>query len=507
MTKASRTGRGFLSRDRGDSHDRAVRASIARVLSDPKSWALVGKERHPGVSDTLPKTASNDLELTRGSRVAVVGGGPAGSLFSFFLLKTLALIDTEIVLDIYEPRYFQHQGPAGCNHCGGIVSESLVQILATEGILLPTEVVQRGIDSYMIHMDVGSVRIDTPLHEKRIAAVYRGNGPRASEPITIAGFDRYLLDLAVSSGATIQRKLVTEVKWPNGRPHLVCADGAEATYDLLVVASGVNSQIMHIVEKLGLGYKAPSAVMTFIAEFHMGQRLIHQHLGTSMHVFLLDIPRLQFAALIPKGDFVTVCLLGADIDEQLVNRFLNAPEVRRCFPGATVPASVCHCFPRINVRKAHELFADRIVFIGDSGVTRLYKDGIGAAYRTSKAAAMTAALHGISEQAFARYYWPACRAIDRDNMIGRWIFGVCHLIQKLRFSRRAVLRMTFLEQMTPSSRRLMSSVLWDVFTGSAPYREVLVRTLHPAFIGGLLWNLIAGNVPSAKARKDKTMAS
>jgi len=33
-----------------------------------------------------------------------------------------------------------------------------------------------------------------------------------------------------------------------------------------------------------------------------------------MHVFLLDIPRLEFAAIIPKGDYATVCLLGEDIE-------------------------------------------------------------------------------------------------------------------------------------------------------------------------------------------------
>lgn len=491
------------SRGQGDTHRGSDSHHIGRLLRNPKSWRSADNGRAHAAGHTA---ASNDLELRNGSRVAVVGGGPAGSLFSYFLLKTLALVDTDITLDIYEPRHFEHRGPAGCNHCGGIVSESLVQILATEGILLPGEVVQRGIDSYMLHMDVGSVRIDTPLHEKRIAAVYRGNGPRESEPTLTVGFDRYLLDLAVTSGAAVQRKLVTEVEWIDGRPCVVCADGTKTTYDLLVVASGVNSQMMHVIEDLGLGYKVPSAVMTFIAEFHMGQRTIEQHLGTSMHVFLLDLPRLEFAAMIPKGDFVTVCMLGHHIDEELVNTFLNSPEVRSCFPGATVPASVCHCFPRINVRCAHKPFADRIVFIGDSGATRLYKDGIGAAYRTSKAAAMTAALHGISEQAFSRYYWPACRAINHDNMIGRLVFGVCHLIQKLRFSRRAVLRMTAYEQVRLGSKRLMSSVLWDVFTGSAPYREVLIRTFHPAFIGGLLWNLVAGNVRTLKAKKPKTAA-
>jgi hypothetical protein len=40
----------------------------------------------------------------------------------------------------------------------------------------------------------------------------------------------------------------------------------------------------------------------------------------------------------------------------------------------------------------------------------------------------------------------------------------------------------------------MSSVLWDVFTGSAPYREVLLRTLHPVFLCRLGWNLLVANI-------------
>ena len=51
-------------------------------------------------------------------------------------------------------------------------------MLAAEGINLPPTVVQRGIDSYVLHMDVGSARIETPMLEKRIAATYRGAGPR-----------------------------------------------------------------------------------------------------------------------------------------------------------------------------------------------------------------------------------------------------------------------------------------------------------------------------------------
>jgi hypothetical protein len=36
----------------------------------------------------------------------------------------------------------------------------------------------------------------------------------------------------------------------------------------------------------------------------------------------------------------------------------------------------------------------------------------------------------------------------------------------------------------------MSQVLWDLFTGSAPYREVLINTVHPGFLARFSWNLL-----------------
>ncbi|MFN2220916.1 MAG: hypothetical protein ACK2UH_00060, partial [Candidatus Promineifilaceae bacterium] len=81
------------------------------------------------------------LQLGNGSRVAVIGGGPSGSYFSYFLLNMASMLGLSLHVDVYEPKDFNNVGPRGCNHCGGIVSESLVQILATEGINLPPDVV------------------------------------------------------------------------------------------------------------------------------------------------------------------------------------------------------------------------------------------------------------------------------------------------------------------------------------------------------------------------------
>jgi len=177
--------------------------------------------------------------------------------------------------------------------------------------------------------------------------------------------------------------------------------------------------------------------------------------------------------------------------------------VQNCFPGGEIPRHVCHCYPRINIKAAKPAFGDRMVMIGDSGTTRLFKDGIGAAYRTAKAAAKTAIFHGISAEDFKTHYAPMCNGISKDNQLGKLVFGFGSLVQKARFARRGVLRMTVHEQEQPGSSRRMSGVLWDLFSGSAPYTDVFLRTLHPAYIGSLLWNLVAGNMPGSSARNGR----
>jgi len=447
----------------------------------------------------------SNLKLGPGSPVAVIGGGPAGSFFSYFLQDMAQRVGMDIHVDIYEPRDFSSPGPGGCNMCGGILSESLVQALGAEGIGLPPTVVQRGIDSYVLHTEVGSVRIETPLHEMRIGAVHRGCGPRGIREIKWEGFDGYLQKLALSKGANLIRGRVDDIGWKEGQPEVKVRDGSPRTYELLGVAIGVNSPALKLFEKLELGYHPPCVTRTSIRDYFLGEEEISRFLGNSMHVFLLNIPRLEFAAIIPKGDYVTVCLLGEEIDSELVQSFLGSAEVKKTMPPGWSPDQfTCQCSPHINVQGAIQPFADRMVFIGDCGVTRLYKDGIGAAYRTAKAAATTAVFQGISAEDFRRYFWPACQAISTDNTIGKAIFSVTRQIQRSRLARRAVLRMCESEQGQEGRHRRMSMVLWDMFTGSAPYRDILMRALHPAFLLRFLWGLVSSAGPvSGDGRPEK----
>lgn len=398
------------------------------------------------------KTRSGSLTLNEGSRVGVIGGGPAGAFFSYFLLDMADRKDLKIQLDIYEPKDFSKAGPGGCNMCGGVIYESLIQNLAVEGINLPPTVVQRGIEYNMLHLDLGCTQIQAPLREKRIATTYRGGGPRGNNLAKVEGLDDFLLKAAVAKGAHVIPSRIQEVGWVDGLaenekagrfPAVQHRGGEFIKYDLLAVTPGVNTSILSQFTTLDPAYKPPRTSRLLVREYHLGIERVSQYLGPVFHGFLLDIPGLDYGAIIPKGEFMTVCLLSSrgDLDPGVMDLFLNDPAVRRILPPSFSDDSyACHCLPSINIKGCRHPFNDRLVFIGDSGVSRLYKDGIGAAYKSAKSAARTAIFQGISKADFQRHFLPLCRRTRVDNQIGKLIFLLISQIQHYPFARKAVLK-------------------------------------------------------------------
>jgi len=447
------------------------------------------------------QSSASSLKLENGSRVAVMGGGPAGSFFSYFLLTMAERVGLKVHVDIYEPRNFETPGPVGCNMCGGVLYESLVQSLSVEGINLPPTVVQRGIEFNMLHLDVGNALIQTPRHEKRIATTFRGMGPRGLMEFKGHGLDGYLMQSAIDKGAHHIHTRVDEVRWStdtdNRDDRLVqvkTQGGTLQTYELLVVASGVNTSALKVFRDLDFGYQPPQTAKLLVREYFLGEETVSRYVGPVFHAFLLDIPGLDYGAIIPKGAYITVCLLSSHggLDAAAMQTFLNDPAVKRVLPPDFLPTQIaCHCSPRINVMGSPQPFGDRIVFVGDSGVSRLYKDGIGAAYRSAKIAASTAVFQGISADDFKKQYMAFCHKMNADNQIGKFLFKVIGQIQKTHFARRAVLRMVSDEQQGKAdAKRGMSMLMWDMLTGGASYKDILPRALHPVFLFQLLKNLI-----------------
>ena len=450
-----------------------------------------------------PSTNSSSITLQNGSRVAVIGGGPAGSFFGYFLLTMAERTGLNIQVDIYEPRDFATPGPTGCNMCGGVLYESLVESLAVEGINLPETVVRRGVEHNMLHLDNGTVCIQTPRREKRIATTFRGIGPRGLMNFSSEGLDSFLLKLAETKGARHIRGRVEAVRHSaasnsndpkNEDIQVKTLGGQFETYDLVAVTAGVNTAILKLFSEMNFGYQPPHTAKLLVREYYLGKEEVSECLESAFHAFLLDIPGLDYGAMIPKGDYVTVCLLSSqgDLHPKAMDTFLNHPAVKSVLPpDFPLERFSCSCGPRISIMGSRQPFGDRIVFIGDCGVSRLYKDGLGAAYRSAKAAARTAIFQGISADDFRRYYLPFCRKMENDNQIGKWLFKIVGQINKIQFVRGAVLHMVAREQEGKASAESgMSMVIWDMLTGGAPYKEVLLRTLNPVFVIRFLWGMV-----------------
>ncbi len=446
-------------------------------------------------------SAKGNIELANGSRIGVVGGGPAGSFFSFYALDYARRFDLDIHLDIFEPKDFTKVGAGGCNHCGGIISESLVQHMATDGIVIPSEIIQRGINTYTMHTEQGVRVIHSPSDEHRIASVFRGCGPRGCLDVNQRGFDNYLLGLCRNSGAEVFHEKVMSLEREGDQIRVNTSKSGNREYDLIVGAVGLNKKGLELFKTVCPSYKPPETTRTYISEFFMKTEDIQANFGNSMHVFLLDIPHITFGALIPKENYVTLVLLGKDIDKNVVKSFITSEEVRSCFPDdfPMERAMTCTCYPYVNVKQGNHPYADQVVLIGDSGSSKLYKNGIGAAFLTGRAAASTAIFEGVGEADFKAYYEPICRDLDIDNQVGKLIFWVTRLIQKSPALKRGLLEQLTREQADEQSMLRLSSVLWDTFTGSAGYRNIFKRFISPRQVAGLTWSIICSNMPPIKS--------
>jgi flavin-dependent dehydrogenase len=417
------------------------------------------------------------LILRNGAQIAVVGGGPTGSFFSIFALKMAKMMEKSVHVTIYEPKDFTKDGPVGCNKCGGIISELLVQNLAVEGINLPDSVVQRGINSYKLHTQYGNVYIETPSKEKTIATVYRGEGPRGIIGREKESFDRFLLDLAIQEGVVHNHEKVDRIEYRNNRPVLFSKDKMMQEPDLVVGAVGVKSQTFKIFEDMGFGYRKPETVTAAIAEIWMDKNTISEYFGTSVNLFLLPVKDIKFAAIIPKGTYVTVCILGKNIDQNTINAFIDHPVVQSALPGKGAYEIACRCLPKMNIRAPEIAFTDRVVLCGDAGSTRLFKDGLGAAYIMGKAAAKTAIFHGISKNHFRDHYQPVYKSIMVDNLYGKFLFAVTDLHKEYKTLTNGMLRVVRKEQGDPAYPKRLSSMLWDMFTGNERYRNIFFRSM------------------------------
>jgi flavin-dependent dehydrogenase len=423
------------------------------------------------------------MRLVNGSRVVVVGGGPAGSLAALHVLRFAAEANLRLEVSVLEARDFARPGPGGCNKCAGILSSSLVRNLQTLGLHLPPGVIQAELDAYILHLGGAELPIRRPDPARRIFSVYRGSGPRLGAPPFPQSFDAWLLDQARERGAVVRRARVQTIR-PGLRP-IVATAHEQMEADLVVLATGVNSRAP---ADPAWGYRPPRTEIMAQDEVPLPAGFLDE----SVHIFFDHPPGLIFGGLIPKGRYANISLLGRKLPPDAVSDFLEGHGLTRLFPNGA--ALLCGCAPRVVVSPASRYYADRFVAVGDAAVTRLYKDGIGAAFVTAEAAARTAIERGVARADFAAGYGPVCRRIAADNRFGQLMFRLWEITRNSPFLLNAWRRAIRAEAALPSADQVHIRVLWGMFTGDESYRQIFqISTSRAALRGFLRGMLERGN--------------
>jgi len=417
------------------------------------------------------------ISLQNDSRVAVIGGGPAGSLCAVFIQKYARDAGIDISTTIFDGKDFLQKGPRGCNLCAGVISNSLHAKLNSEGIGLPEGRIIKRVRGYRLHLNGRALSLSPPPSENdSIATVFRGNGPRFSAFPEVISFDDFLLTFAQDYGAAVVYEPIKEIQAPaDPAQPLILTFGSRRqpktfTADLVVGAFGLNTRLTRNITAMGFGYRPPATLKTFQAEFKLDAAAIDRNFGDSIHVFMPRRSRIRFATVIPKGDFVTVTLIGKkEADREFLKEFLALPEVPEALSKA--PAC-CFCYPKIAVSPAHNPFTHRLVMVGDASFSRHYKNGIESAFVTARLAAAAAVKFGIDAESLrTHFYRPAREAIIKDNFYGRLLFFLNDIILAAPLVRRLHIRLA--ENETRASHpHSIRFILWQMFTGNISYKKI-----------------------------------
>jgi hypothetical protein len=147
------------------------------------------------------------------------------------------------------------------------------------------------------------------------------------------------------------------------------------------------------------------------------------------------------------------------------------------------------------VMAAKNPFTDRLALVGDAVGSRLYKDGLYSAHVTASSLARTVLEEGIDERSLARGYGPTVRWLSNDNRYGRLAFALSRLTFGTPVLSRILYQAFATElKMKDKSKRPLGSVLWDIASGMADYREILkgmfsYSTLRSILLGGAMVTL------------------
>jgi len=401
-----------------------------------------------------------------GKTVIIIGGGPAGTSCAITLARAgKASGSPPRVILIEAKRFGEHQ-----NQCAGVLSPPGSELLSQAlGGGPPADLFQRKIRGYVLHGTDREIRLD---------GEELGESPFALRRVEL---DSLLLERAMATGVEVVRARATDVE-VNAEGVVVYTEGNSFRGEVVVGAFALDDGMARALARR-TRYRPPSSLETLACKIHpAGPGFIPGLLDDCIHVFLPPHRGVEFGALIPKGDHITVVIAGARLSIRDMERFLAQDQVARLLPArGDLRGYYKGAFP---LGPARGLCGDRYVVIGDAaGLVRPFKGkGINCALESGQQCAQTMISYGISRKALSRVE-RSQRHLTRDVWYGRFVRLLVMLAGKFGL----------LDPFTEEAKRnsALRQALFDCISGRTTYREVVLRRENLAWLPTMVRQCLA----------------
>ncbi len=397
--------------------------------------------------------------LSDGGRAVVIGGGPGGVAAAISLKQGARALGYDVSVTIVEGKQFV--GEQHHNQCSGVLSPPVIDLIET----------RLGVP-FNRHLDRGLIT-GYVLHTTRRSIFLEG---RADPSIAVrrVHFDAFMLQAARECGVEVLLARVTDLEFHDNRV-VVFTDSHPLEAEVVVGAFGLDEGTANIFQR-AVGYRSPPALSSIVTKYHPGEEGMVKF-GQNIHAFLPASPRIEFGAVTPKGNHLTINIAGATVDSALMDVFLAEPAVRQvlpCFENACYfdPNDLRYFKGRFPCGLGRNYRGNRFVLVGDAaGLVRAFKGkGITSAIQSGLRAADVILKQGISETAF-RAYDAANRDILEDLPYGR----AMRLLTILA-SRYGLMDIVI---QTAQENESLRQALFDAVSAHRTYHEVIQESFSP----------------------------
>ncbi len=402
---------------------------------------------------------ASSLDPLQHGHVVIIGGGPGGTACALRLQRRSVELGYTTQVTLIEGKQFV--GEMHYNQCVGVLSPPLPEIL--ENILdvrFPYQLCRSQITSYVLHTAREQITLDESEPSNALRRVQ---------------YDEYMLDQVKQRRISVIPARAVDLEFHDN--HLVVyTDSSPIEADVVVGAFGMDEGSSAMFQRV-TAYHPPSALSSIVTKYHPQPQAM-ESFGSSIHAFLPANPRIEFGGVTPKGNHLTINIAGSRVNTDLMQSFLAQPEVRSIIPDfdgriGQNPADLQFYKGRFPCSQASGYYGDRYVLVGDAaGLVRAFKGkGVTSAVITGIRAAETILQHGISKQAFHDHYCVLNQDITRDLPYG----------QAMRYLTILLAHYRLLDPVIRAARQSarLQSALYDAVSAHAPYRQVIVQSLHP----------------------------